>query len=103
MSSSDKIGFFRYELASVVVTLIRKKILNENKLSKLLSLRVSLEEAMALQLTNHYSYIMELIREHSVSTARNFLNQMTDQINRVEDMVHRLIEEEVKRYRELDE
>lgn len=62
---------------------MKKKVLNENKLGKLLSLKVTLQEAMETQLTQHYALIMELIRSSVTGTARSELNQLTDHINRV--------------------
>jgi hypothetical protein len=45
---------------------------------------------------------MNLIRKNTTSTARTFLNQLTDHINRYEDTLHKKIEKEVKVYRQLD-
>ena len=56
---------------------------------------------MSLNLTNYYSYIMELIRKYTTNTARSYLNQLTEHINRYEDLLHKNIEKEVKRYRKL--
>lgn len=42
---------------------------------------------------------MELIRYNTTNTARTYLNQLTDQITKYEDLLHKKIEKEVERYR----
>lgn len=63
----------------------------ELRLTKLLSLSITLEEAMNLQLSNYFSYISHLIRANSLN-ARSLLNEMTDFINRIEGELHKLFE-----------
>lgn len=72
----------------------------ELRLTKLLSLSITLEEAMDLQLPNYLSYISHLIRSNGLN-ARSLLNEMTDFITRVEGELHKLFEEQVKVYRTL--
>ena len=88
-TSAKKITFIRYELGCLVTTLLIKKMLNENKLKRLLSLTVNLYEAMETQLPQHYLLIMNLIRSSVTGSARNQLNQLTDGINKVQDMIFR--------------
>lgn len=58
---------------------------------------------MVLKVTNTFSYIMHLIRKNTSSTARKYLNQLTEEINRYEDMLHKKIEKEVEIFRKLEE
>lgn len=63
----------------------------ELRLTKLLFLNITLEEAMNLQLPNYFSYISHLIRINSLN-ARSLLNEMTDFTNRIEGELHKLFE-----------
>lgn len=38
---------------------------------------------------------MDLIRKNTTNTARNYLNQLTEQITKYEDLLHKKIEKEV--------
>ena len=102
MQPRDRMAYIHKEVRSIIVTLLLHKTLNEQKLLKLLSTNIPFDEAMHLNLTNHYSYIMNLIRKNTTSTARAFLNQLTEHINRYEDLLHKKIEKEVKKFRKLD-
>lgn len=57
---------------------------------------------MDLQLPNYYSYISHLIRSNGLN-ARSLLNEMTDFINRIEGELHKLFEEQVKVYRNMED
>lgn len=82
MQPRDRMAHIHQELRTIIVTLLVEKNLNEQKLSKILSINIPFNEAMQLSLTNTYSYIMNLIRKNTTSTARAFLNQLTEHINK---------------------
>lgn len=74
----------------------------ELRLLKLLSLSISLPEAMALQLTNYLSYISHLVRSKGIN-ARSLLNVMTECIKNTEDQLHEEIEKQIEVYRNLED
>lgn len=82
MQPNERMNHIHKELRSIIVTLLAVKTLNEQKLAKLLSINILFNEAMQLSLTNHYTYIIYLIRKNTTSTARAFLNQLTDHIKK---------------------
>lgn len=103
ITGREKLNFLHKELHSVVVTLLSRKTLNEGKLAKVLSLQLTLDEAMTLKITNIFAYIIHLIRKNTSSTARKYLNLLSNEIERYEDLLHKKIEKEVVVFRRLED
>jgi hypothetical protein len=74
---------------------------HEIRLSKLLSVNVTLKEALDLELTNYFSFISSLMRTNGINV-RSLLNEMTDFNNRIESQLHKMIEEQVEAYHKLE-
>jgi len=89
------------ELKSIILTLIKDKVLNEKKLTNILDLKMKRDDAMRIRLTNHYAYIMQLIRENSRSTERASLNRLTEEIKKYEDLLWKRMDKDVERYSKL--
>lgn len=102
--SSQKIEIIGTVVDQAVIHLVQEEALDkeELRLSKILSLSITLAEAMELQLTNYLSYISHLVRSHGLN-ARSLLNAITEFIKNIEEQLHKDIEKQVEVYRSMQD